>query len=233
MADIRDGLNTNMRYAVVSSLADFGEPALQHGDDRSFWGMRKPPFEAYKIVEVMRSWGTTVYAVGNVEEVAGQPCYPSLLDLPEPVDCAILSLPHALALTWLEQVLAAQIPTVWLQWSAGRADVRLAYETRGVRVVSGCVLLHWDVQHVSGLDKGRHICNMHGNLERAARIRVDEQGVAQRIEPTPPQTLPLTRETVGTRLLLPFWPKPHTDPLTKIQDTDSTEHTDQREVGRL
>ncbi len=72
-----------------------------------------------------------------------------------------------------------------------------------MRVVAGCVLLRWDVDHVSGITKGRHIRHMHANLERVARIRVD----AQRVEPARLETLPFNHETLCTRLLLPVWPK--------------------------
>jgi predicted CoA-binding protein len=207
MAEIRDGLTTEMRYAVVASTVDFGMPAEQHGEDREFWGMRKPPFEAYKIVEVMQSWGATVYPVGNVESVAGLRCYPSLRDLPGPVDCAVISLPHDEALRVADDVVAAGIGVVWLQFGAAKDVVRAAFESRGIGVVAGCVLLHWDVDHVQGIAKARHVCYMHGNLERAPRIRVGVDGVARRIEPARPETMPFNRETFSSKLLFPVWPR--------------------------
>ncbi len=207
MAEIRDGLTTDMTYAVVSSRDDFGTPDQQHNDDW-YWGMLKPPFEAAKIVEVMHSWGTTVYPVGDVMTVAGLPCYPTLAHLPGPVDCAVISLPAHLALRMLDEVVAAHIKTVWLQFGAGKEEVCQAYLSRSIRVVRGCVLLHWDVDHVSGISKGRHVCHMHGNLEHAARIRVGEDGVPTRIAPTSPNILPFSRETFSTKLLTPFWPSP-------------------------
>jgi uncharacterized protein len=208
MAEIIAGLTTEMTYVVVASHVDFGGPSIQHGNDREFWGMRKPPYEAYKIVEVMRSWGTTVFAVGDVASVNGQPCYASLRDLPQSVDCAIISLPPADALGLVDEVVSFGIKTVWLQYGAGKQNVRQAYLDRGIHAVVSCVLLHWDVDHVHGMNKGRHVCYMHGNLERVARIRVDADGIPQRIEPTQPEQMPFSRETYGTRLLAPFWPKP-------------------------
>lgn len=212
MAEIIAGLTTDMTYAVISSQKDFGTPERQHGDDREFWGMRKPPFEAYKIVEVMRSWGTEVYAVGDVDTVAGQPCYRSLRDLPKPVECAIISLPPQQTLHLLDEVVACGIAHVWLQFGAGKQNSRAAYEGRGIHVVVGCVLLHWDVDHVTGISKGRHVCYMHGNLERVARIRVDANGEPRRTEPVQPEQMPISRESVGTRLLLPVWRTPKIKP---------------------
>jgi predicted CoA-binding protein len=208
MPEIRDGLTTEMIYAVVSTSQDFGKPGQQHPQDDWFWGMLKPPFEASKIVEVMRSWGTTVYPVGNVETVAGLACYPTLAQLPAPVDCAVLSLPAHLALRLLDEVAAAHIKTVWLQQSAMQEEVCQAYLSRKIRVVRGCVLLHWDVDHVKGIAKGRHVCYMHGNLERAARIHSGEDGQPVRLAPASPNTLPFNRETFSTKLLAPIWPYP-------------------------
>jgi predicted CoA-binding protein len=208
--EIRDGLTTGMTYAVVATRRDFGPDSAggRRGDDAEFWGMLKPRYEAHKIVEVLRGWGATVYPVGDVAEVASLRCAPRLADLPGPADCAVLSLPQPAALALVDEVAAAGIPAVWLQYGARKDLVRQAYLSRGIRVVSGCVLLHWDVDHVSGARKGRHVCFMHGNLNRAARIRVDAQGVAHKIEPVDPGRLPFGRETYGTRLLDPIWPKP-------------------------
>jgi predicted CoA-binding protein len=205
MAEIRDGLTTDMTYAVVSSIGDFGTPDQQHAKDEWYWGMFKPPFEAGKIVEVMQSWGARVYPVGDATTVAGLTCYPSLSQLPGPVDCAVISLPAHLALRLLDEVVAAHIKMVWLQRSAEQEDVCRAYLARSIRVVRGCVLMHWDVEQVSGINKARHICYVHGNLERAARIRLVD-GVPTRIMPTSPNVMPYTRETFSTKLLAPFWP---------------------------
>jgi predicted CoA-binding protein len=210
MALIRDGLTTEMNYAVVSSAVDFGTRSDYHGEDKGFWGMLKPPFEAWKIVEVMRTWGTTVYPVSadpRITEVAGAQCYRSLSELPGPVDCVVVSLPDKQAMQILDDVVAAHVPIVWLQYGAAKAHIIDTYHARGVHTVSGCVLLHWDVQNVSGSAKGRHICYMHGNLEHVARIRVNPDGSATRIEPIKPETLPFNSETYGTRILLPIWPK--------------------------
>jgi hypothetical protein len=99
---------------------------------------------------------------------------------------------------------------VWLQWSASHPDVRAAFRARGVRVVAGCVLLHWDVDHAHGIAKGRHICHVHGNLEHATRIRVDEHGNPRRVQPTPPGDMPWASETCGTKWLALFWKRRQT-----------------------
>jgi len=218
MANIRDGLTTEMKYAVMASTNDFGTESNYHGEDNGFWGLLKPPFEAWKTVEVLRSWGTAVYPVSadpSVTQVAGLHCYRSLGELPEPVDCAVISLPDKKAMQILDDVVTAHIPTVWLQYGAAKAPVIDAFNARDVHVVSGCVLLHWDVQHVSGRAKGRHICYMHGNLERAARIRVNPDKSITRVEPVKPETLPFNSETYGTRILLPVWPKRAIDNIGK------------------
>ena len=210
MTHIRDGLTTDMKYAVVSSKADFSENTAISGKDVNFWGMLKPQFEASKIVEVMQTWKCTVYVVttdSTIEKVAGSPTYKTLDALPVPVDCAIVSLPDRAALLLLDAVVKANIQIAWLQFGAAKSHVIEAYRSNGIRVVTGCVLLHWDIQHVNGLQKGRHICYMHGNLERTTRIQVSTDGTVNRCKTIIPETMSFDSETYGTRILLPFWPK--------------------------
>jgi predicted CoA-binding protein len=210
--EIRDGLRTDMRYAVVAGRRDWGAPAQQHGDDAFFWGMLKPQHEAFKIAEMLRTWGATVYAVDPFGDpptgIAGEPCCRSLCELPERVDCAVLSIDVRDAPAVLEDVLAAGIDTVWTQYSIMKAEQAHRFAERGLRVIDGCALVHWDVAHVSGLAKGRHICHIHAVLARAWRIRVDPQtGVVERLPPLDVRHMPWDRESYGAKLVAPNYPE--------------------------
>lgn len=209
--EIRDGLRTDMRYAVVAGRRDWGAAHEQHGRDEFFWGMRKPPYEAFKIVEMLRAWGATVYVVDPFGDapsgVAGEMCHRSLRDLPERVDCAVLSIDVRDAPAVLEDVLAAGIDTVWTQYSIMKAEQAQMFAERGLRVIDGCALIHWDVTHVSGLDKGRHICHIHAILARAWRIRIAaEEGRVERLPPLDVRTMRWERETFGAKLIAPNYP---------------------------
>jgi predicted CoA-binding protein len=208
--EIRDGLRTDMTYAVVAGRKDWGAPGAQHGDDALFWGMRKPPYEAFKIVEMLRRWGATVYVVDPFDDpvgVAGERCYRSLREIQAHVDCAVLSIDVRDAPRVLEDVLAAGIDTVWTQYSIMKAEQAGQFAARGLRVIDGCALVHWDVDHVSGLAKGRHICHIHAVLARAWRIRVDPStGAVERLPPLDVRTLRWNRESFGAKLISPNYP---------------------------
>jgi len=213
--EIRDGLRTDMTYAVVAGRKDWGPPKTQHGDDVLFWGMLKPPYEAFKIVEMLRAWGARVYVVDPFDEsvddastgIAGERCYRSLCELPERVDCAVLSIDVRQAPRVLEDVLASGIDTVWTQYSIMKAEQAKTFAARGLRVIDGCALMHWDVAHVSGLDKGRHICHIHAVLARAWRIRVDPStGAVERLPPLDVRTMKWTPESFGAKLISPNYP---------------------------
>lgn len=209
--EIRDGLRTDMCYAVVAGRKDWGPADHQHGGDAHFWGMLKPPYEAFKIVEMLRAWGATVFVVDPFDDppagIAGEPCYRSLCDVPARIHCAVLSIGVRDALHVLEDVLAAGIRTVWTQYAIMKAEQAKLFAARGLRVIDGCALIHWDVAHVSGMDKGRHICHIHAVLSRAWRIRVDpETRQVQRLPPLDVHTMRWERETFGAKLVAPNYP---------------------------
>lgn len=209
--EIRDGLMTGMTYALVAARNDWGPPGRQHGRDTLFWGMLKPPYEALKIAEVMRGWGATVHIVNPIDEppvgLDGEPCYRSLRDVPGPIDCAVISVAAKHVPALLDDIVAAGVKTVWTQYSVMKAGLGHLFAERGIRVVEGCVLLHWDLDHVSGIAKGRHICHIHVILSRAWRIRVDpDTGVAERLPPFDVRQLPWERETFGAKLISPNYP---------------------------
>jgi predicted CoA-binding protein len=209
--EIRDGLTTAMTYAVIAAQTDFGTLEKQHGRDTVFWGMLKPPFEAYKIVDVMRTWGVTVFPVNPIDAprdaiVAGLPCYPSLQAVPAIIDCAVVSVhPRHIDLI-IPLLLDAGIQTVWLQYALMKAGLGPLFAKQGFRVVEGCVLMHWDVDHLNGFNKGRHICHIHTILARAARIRTYPDGRLERVPPDNVKTIAFNSETFGAKLIAPRYP---------------------------
>lgn len=210
--EIRDGLTTEMTYAVVAGDSDLGHAASGHGNDGGFWGMLKPPYEAFKIVELLRSWGARVFVVNPFEtnddpgRASDQTRYSRLADLPEAVDCAILSFHPRHLPTIVNDVLRSRIPVVWLQYALMKSAVEAELASHGVRVVSGCVLLHWEVDHVAGLQQGRHICRIHSMLARAWRIRRSPDGILERLPPLDVRAARFSRETFGAKLIAPLYP---------------------------
>jgi predicted CoA-binding protein len=201
---IRDGLRTNMTYAVVASVNDWGRPERAHGQDTFFFGMLKPPYEAFKIAEVMRRWGATVYEVDPDDTTGAR--FTSLTQLPAPVDCAVLSISPRQVPATIEDMRAARVPVAWIQYSLMKAGSAALIEGAGIRAVVGCVLLHWDLDHVSGVDKGRNVCHIHTVLSRAWRVQVNPDDTLTRLPPQDIRTLPWTRETFGAKLISPNYP---------------------------
>ena len=75
MTDLNE--NTNARRAVLENAKVIA--VVGHSD--------KPHRTSYRIAQYLRDAGYTVYPVNpTVSEIDGQPSYPSLADVPEPVD---------------------------------------------------------------------------------------------------------------------------------------------------
>jgi hypothetical protein len=81
----------------------------------------------------------------NVDSVEGERCYPSLKELPEPVDGVVVVVPPAEAETVVRDAAEAGIRRVWLQNGAeSEAAVRYG-EEHGLSVISGeCILMFAD-----------------------------------------------------------------------------------------
>jgi len=182
MTEIRDGLTTAMRYAVYALGREFGPApdsrATEHADrpdpgsDQDFYRiLRKPPYEAYKAYEIMRrQWGLDVVAVcPDRATVADDPCYPALAAVPgRAVDCVVSFLPSHHSQTLADEMAYAGVPTLWRMFGPiinGVDDAeRAIYADAGIRVVSGCVLAHWDVvaAGVPLRQRMHHACYIHG-----------------------------------------------------------------------
>ena len=99
----------------------------------------------------LQSKGYSLIAVNpGAETIDGQPCYSSLLNLPCPVDGAIVITPKEQALQVVRDAAAAGIRRVWLQQGAESQVAVDACNAAGISVVAGeCILmfakppLHW------------------------------------------------------------------------------------------
>ena len=179
--EIRDGLTTEMRYAVYALGREFGpEDGADddNGADQDFYRiLRKPPYEAFKAYAVMRrEWGLDVIPIcPDRATVGGDPCYPSLATAPHPVDCVVSFLPSHLANTLANEMTQTGAPVLWRMFGPiinGFDNAEHAiYRAAGIRVVNGCVLAHWDVA-ATGIplsERLHHACYIHGL--RARKIR--------------------------------------------------------------
>jgi predicted CoA-binding protein len=174
MPEFKDGLTTDMRYAVYALDREFG-PEGGVDDDHlhdpvNFYGLFvKPAYEARTAYHVMKTtWQMAVFPVSpRRRSIGGDRCYGSLPELPEPVDVVVSFLPGTRAVRLAAEMRACGITTLWRMygpWVNTLTDgERAVYEAAGIRLIDGCILKHWQVP-VDGLGANylRHACVIHG-----------------------------------------------------------------------
>ncbi len=98
----------------------------------------------YLVYRSLRTAGYTVYAVNpNADTIDSDPCYPSLDNLPEAIDCVVMVTPPQITEEILQVAGRLMIPLVWMQpGSESEAAYNLAL-SKGMQVVSGgpCIMV--------------------------------------------------------------------------------------------
>lgn len=87
----------------------------------------KPYRTSYQIAQYLRGAGYTVYAVNpEVEQIDGERCYPSLKDVPEPIDIVDVFRRSEYLPGVVDDAIAAGAKSVWAQLgvSSGEAASR-------------------------------------------------------------------------------------------------------------
>ena len=115
----RDYVVENLKYALdPSSIAVVGASLC-------------PNKVGYKVIDGLQKWGYkgTIYPVNpRAEKIAGLTAYPTVADIPGPVDLVFVALPAHLVKMVLEQCVAKQVKMVVIATSAfkeiGRADMQ-------------------------------------------------------------------------------------------------------------
>jgi uncharacterized protein len=91
----------------------------------------------------LKARGYRVFTVHpDVEDIAGEPCYPSLKALPEPVGGVLIVVPPAATGQVVQQAAEAGIRRVWMQQGAESAEALRFCEAHGMEAISGeCILM--------------------------------------------------------------------------------------------
>jgi predicted CoA-binding protein len=184
MPEFRDGLTTDMRYAVYALSREFGGAEPGDNEPVNFYGLFvKPPYEALLAYQVMkRDWRMTVYPVSpKLASVDGDACYPNLAALPGPVDAVISFLPGTRSARLAAEMRAAGVGVLWRMYAPWvntlTGGERAVYEAAGIRLVEGCILQHWIAPgEVQGVERLRHACVLHG-LRSHKVPAVSDEGV--------------------------------------------------------
>jgi hypothetical protein len=96
-------------------------------------------YTSYQVAQYLKEIGYNVYPVNpNIEEVDGDPSYPSLEEVPEPIDIVdVFRVPHALP-EIVDEAIAAGAKTLWTQLDVVSLDDKPEKKalTAGLNVVS-------------------------------------------------------------------------------------------------
>ena len=91
----------------------------------------------------LKQKGYRVFAVNpHATEILGDPCYPSLKDLPEPVGGAVVVLPPQQTEAVVRDAAAAGMTRLWLQQGSESTAALQLCEEHGINVIHGeCILM--------------------------------------------------------------------------------------------
>ncbi|HEY9617893.1 MAG TPA: CoA-binding protein [Microcoleaceae cyanobacterium] len=105
----------------------------------------KPDRVSYQIAQFLRQVGYTVYPVNPVvREIEGQPCYPSLREVPEAVDIVNVFRRSQFLVGVVEEAIAIHAKTVWAQ--LGITDpvaAQMAQEAGLTMVMDACIKVEY------------------------------------------------------------------------------------------
>ena len=95
-----------------------------------------------KALRAFETRGYTVIAINpNEAEVEGHKTYPSVLDVPGPIDMATVYVPPAVGVQVMDQLAEKRIPEVWLNPGADEDIVVDRAKELGLNVVQACSIL--------------------------------------------------------------------------------------------
>ena len=100
-----------------------------------------PAKYGYKIFTVLLKKGFRVYGINpKGGEVAGQPVFARLADVPTHADVAIMVIPHAALVPAVQQCIGAGVKEIWFQPGAQSDDAFDLAETAGITAVNSCFM---------------------------------------------------------------------------------------------
>lgn len=104
---------------------------------------RNPEEYGYRVYKALKAAGYTVFAVNpNADEIDGDLCYPSLDNVPGPIDCLVTVTPPEVTQETVRLAGRLRIPYVWMQpGSESTAAINLA-RANAMHVIAGgpCII---------------------------------------------------------------------------------------------
>jgi len=95
-----------------------------------------------KALRAFARQGHTVLAINpNETEVEGYKTYPSVLNVPGPIDMATVYVPPHIGLRVIEEIARKGIPEVWLNPGADGDEVVARARELGVKIIQACSIM--------------------------------------------------------------------------------------------
>ncbi|WP_434742767.1 CoA-binding protein [Micromonospora sp. SH-82] len=103
---------------------------------------RNPGKAAHRVPAEMQRYGWRIIPVNpTVDALLGEPAYPTLADIPHPVDLVNVFRPAADAVEVVREAVAIGAPAVWLQLGIVSAQARQIAEEAGIDYVEDRCLI--------------------------------------------------------------------------------------------
>ena len=95
-----------------------------------------------KALRAFRAEGYTVIPINpNEREVEGIPTYPSVLDVPGPIDMATVYVQPDVALALLDEFERKKIPEIWVNPGAESDELLVEARRRKLNVIAACSIV--------------------------------------------------------------------------------------------
>lgn len=95
-----------------------------------------------KALRAFANQGYTVFPINPTEaEVEGHKAYPSVLDVPGPIDMATIYVPGSVGTVVLDDIAKKGIPEVWLNPGADEREVIEKARALGLKTVRHCSII--------------------------------------------------------------------------------------------
>ncbi len=105
---------------------------------------RDPSKYGYKVYRALKAAGYTVFAVNpNMDTVDEEPCYPTLDNVPGPLDCVVTVTPPEITEETIRTAAHLKIPYLWMQPGSDSTAAYNLASSLSLQVIAGgpCILV--------------------------------------------------------------------------------------------
>jgi len=105
---------------------------------------RNPEKYGYKVYRALKAAGYTVFAVNpNAETIDDEPCYPTLDNVPGPIDCVVTVTPPEISEETIRVAAHLKIPYLWMQPGSDSTAAYNLASSLSLQVIAGgpCIMV--------------------------------------------------------------------------------------------